>query len=101
MAIKLEKTAAVKDRLSVRRARQTQGRACRQLQWPVVAGRFDGKVREIMILCEFKAVGQDMVGVWGMRTLWWRLAKVTSLEFWPPNLPPIKSQIIITSKMIP
>jgi len=31
-------------------------------------GKFDGEVREIMILVELGAVGQDMEGVWGMRS---------------------------------
>ena len=36
-------------------------------------GKFDGEVREIMILVKFGAVRQAMEGVWVMRTLWWRL----------------------------
>ena len=31
-------------------------------------GKFDGEVREIMILVELGSVGQDMEGVWGMRS---------------------------------
>ena len=30
-------------------------------------GKFDGEVREIMILVELGVDRQDMVGVWGMR----------------------------------
>ena len=35
-------------------------------------GKFDGEVREIIILVELGAVGQDMEGIWGMRAAWWR-----------------------------
>ena len=35
-------------------------------------GEFDGEMKKIMILVEFGAVGQDMVGVWGMRKWVWR-----------------------------
>ena len=33
-------------------------------------GKFDGEVREIIILVELGAVGQDMEGIWGMRAAW-------------------------------